>query len=52
MLIGGRAVQGVGAGGIYVLLDIICCDLVPLRERGKYRVLPFALAGAQQNLTT
>ncbi|KAI1126146.1 MFS general substrate transporter [Nemania abortiva] len=36
MLIGGRAVQGVGAGGLYVLLDIVCCDIVPLRERGKY----------------
>ncbi|KAI1112818.1 major facilitator superfamily domain-containing protein [Nemania sp. NC0429] len=36
MLIGGRTVQGVGAGGLYVLLDIVCCDLVPLRERGKY----------------
>ena len=36
MLIGGRTVQGLGTGGIYVLLDVICCDLVPLRERGKY----------------
>jgi hypothetical protein len=36
MLIAGRTVQGVGAGGVYVLLDIVCCDLVPLRERGKY----------------
>jgi MFS family permease len=36
MLIAGRAVQGVGAGGVYVLLDIVCCDLVPLRQRGKY----------------
>lgn len=34
--IAGRAVQGVGAGGIYVLIDIVCCDLVPLRDRGKY----------------
>lgn len=36
MLIAGRSIQGVGAGGMYVLIDIICCDLVPLRERGKY----------------
>ncbi|KAF4631713.1 hypothetical protein G7Y89_g6424 [Cudoniella acicularis] len=36
MLIAGRAVQGIGAGGIYVLIDIVCCDLVPLRTRGKY----------------
>lgn len=36
MLITGRTVQGLGAGGIYVLIEIVCCDLVPLRERGKY----------------
>lgn len=45
MLIGGRTVQGVGAGGIYVLLDIVCADLVPLRERGKYLGLMFSWAG-------
>lgn len=43
MLIGGRAVQGVGAGGINMLVDIIICDLVPLRERGKFVGLLFAL---------
>ncbi|KAI0481795.1 MFS general substrate transporter [Xylaria cf. heliscus] len=36
MLISGRAVQGIGAYGLYVLTDIVCCDLVPLRERGNY----------------
>ena len=36
MLIGGRTVQGIGSGGIFVLLDIITCDLVPVRERGKF----------------
>ena len=36
MLIAGRTVQGLGTGGIYVLTDVVCCDLVPLRERGKY----------------
>ncbi|KAL2263572.1 hypothetical protein VTK26DRAFT_6220 [Humicola hyalothermophila] len=45
MLIAGRTVQGVGAGGLYVLLDIICCDLVPLRERGKYLGIMFSWAG-------
>ncbi|KAH8593608.1 major facilitator superfamily domain-containing protein [Bisporella sp. PMI_857] len=32
----GRTVQGIGAGGIHILIDIVCCDLVALRERGKY----------------
>lgn len=45
MLIAGRTVQGAGAGGIYVLLDIVCCDLVPLRERGKYLGLMFSWSG-------
>ncbi|KAI1405346.1 MFS general substrate transporter [Hypoxylon fuscum] len=45
MLIAGRVVQGVGAGGINVLLDIVCCDLVPLRERGKYLGLMFSWSG-------
>lgn len=45
MLIAGRVVQGVGAGGINVLLDIVCCDLVPLRERGKYLGLMFSGSG-------
>lgn len=45
MLIAGRTVQGVGAGGVYVLLDIVCCDLVPLRERGKYLGLMFSWSG-------
>lgn len=41
MLVAGRTIQGVGAGGIYVLLDIVCCDLVPLSKRGKYLGLMF-----------
>ncbi|TGO61260.1 hypothetical protein BOTNAR_0131g00060 [Botryotinia narcissicola] len=36
MLIAGRTIQGVGAGGCYVLLDVVLCDIVPLRQRGKY----------------
>ncbi|ERS95417.1 hypothetical protein HMPREF1624_08295 [Sporothrix schenckii ATCC 58251] len=35
-LIAGRAVQGMGSGGINMIVDIIVSDLVPLRERGNY----------------
>ena len=45
MLIAGRTIQGIGAAGLYVLTDIICCDLVPLRERGKYVGILGAFAG-------
>ena len=34
--IGGRAIQGVGAGIVVVLGEIIVTDLVPLNERGKW----------------
>ncbi|OTA69320.1 MFS general substrate transporter [Hypoxylon sp. EC38] len=35
-LIAGRAVQGMGGGGINVMIDMIVCDLIPLRERSKF----------------
>ena len=35
-LIAGRAVQGMGSGGINMIVDVIISDLVPLRERGNY----------------
>ncbi|KAF4546140.1 Siderophore transporter, RhtX/FptX family [Lasiodiplodia theobromae] len=41
MLIASRLIQGIGAGGIYGLVNVIVTDLVPLREVGKY----LALAG-------
>ena len=34
MLIAGRTVQGIGGGGCTMLVDLIVCDLVPLRKRG------------------
>ncbi|GAP90881.2 putative major facilitator superfamily protein [Rosellinia necatrix] len=36
MLIGGRTVQGLGAAGINMLIELIVCDLLPLRERGQF----------------
>jgi len=44
MMIAGRTVQGLGAGAIFILVEIIVCDLVPLRERGKY--LGFVLSSS------
>ena len=35
-LIAGRTIQGIGGGGINVMIEIVVCDLCPLRERAKY----------------
>ena len=45
MLIAGRTVQGLGSGGIFVLVDLITCDLVPMRERGQYLGIMLSTAG-------
>ncbi|KAK4228643.1 major facilitator superfamily domain-containing protein [Podospora fimiseda] len=44
-LIAGRLLQGIGAGGILVLTEIIICDILPLRERGKYLGFIVSLVG-------
>lgn len=44
-LIAGRLLQGIGSGGIVVLTEVIICDLLPLRERGKYLGLIVSLVG-------
>lgn len=44
-LIAGRLLQGIGSGGILVLTEIIICDLLPLRERGKYLGMIVSLVG-------
>ncbi|KAG8956433.1 hypothetical protein FRC00_004962 [Tulasnella sp. 408] len=36
MLIAGRAVQGVGGGGIMSISNIVLADMVPLNERGTF----------------
>ncbi|RYP71141.1 hypothetical protein DL769_004752 [Monosporascus sp. CRB-8-3] len=35
LITAGRTIQGIGGGGINTLVDIVICDLVPLRQRGK-----------------
>jgi MFS family permease len=36
MLIAGRAIQGIGSGGVTMANDVIISYLVPLRYRGNY----------------
>ncbi|KAK6215894.1 hypothetical protein LQW54_004074 [Pestalotiopsis sp. IQ-011] len=43
MLLAGRAVQGAGGGGVVLMIEMIVCDLVPLRERGKFMGVIFAV---------
>ncbi|RYP91128.1 hypothetical protein DL770_002751 [Monosporascus sp. CRB-9-2] len=45
MLIAGRAVQGIGSGGIILMNNIIVSDLVPLRQRGYYVAILLAVFG-------
>lgn len=47
VLIAGRGIQGIGSGGINMLVELIVSDLVPLRDRGNYMaiILIIYLAG-------
>ncbi|KAF2819136.1 MFS general substrate transporter [Ophiobolus disseminans] len=45
MFIAGRTIQGVGSAGLFVLSDILICDLVPPRHRGPYLSAVLSTAG-------
>ncbi|HEY9395902.1 MAG TPA: MFS transporter, partial [Nocardioides sp.] len=45
-LIGARAVQGIGAGGLMVTATALIGDIIPLRDRGKYQGALGAVFGA------
>ncbi|PKS05468.1 hypothetical protein jhhlp_008845 [Lomentospora prolificans] len=50
MLIAGRVLQGIGGSGIGVLVEIVICDLVPLRERGSYMAMVFGMVSLGTSL--
>ncbi len=43
MLVAGRAIQGIGSGGVNMIVDVIVSDLVPLRQRGNYIAIVLAV---------
>ena len=45
-LIGSRALQGIGGGGLIVTATAMIADIIPLRERGKYQGAIGAVFGA------
>ncbi|RUS26036.1 major facilitator superfamily domain-containing protein [Jimgerdemannia flammicorona] len=45
MLIVGRAIAGIGGGGIISMLQVIVTDIISLRDRGKYQGINGAVFG-------
>ncbi|KAJ5291222.1 MFS general substrate transporter [Penicillium angulare] len=43
IMIAGRTIQGIGGGGINVMIDMIVSDMLPLRERGNFMGMIFAV---------
>ncbi|KAI1383552.1 putative multidrug resistance protein fnx1 [Hypoxylon trugodes] len=43
VLVVGRAIQGIGCAGLNTMVEMVVCDLVPLRERGKFMGFIFAI---------
>ncbi|KAI0162088.1 MFS general substrate transporter [Xylariaceae sp. FL1272] len=50
MLIAGRAVQGIGGGGIILMIEMIVCDLVSLRDRGCFTSIILGVFGIVSSL--
>lgn len=50
MLIAGRTLQGIGLGGVNILIGIIVCDLVLQRKRGSVMGIIFAAFAAGSSL--
>jgi MFS family permease len=43
MLIAGRAIQGIGSGGLNMMIDVFVSDLVPLRTRGSFMAMVLSI---------
>jgi MFS family permease len=44
MLMAARTIQGIGSAGLYVLSDIIICDIIPPRHRASYLSAALSMA--------
>ncbi|TLS21275.1 uncharacterized protein PpBr36_10611, partial [Pyricularia pennisetigena] len=44
-LLTGRAIQGIGSGGINMIIEVVISDLVPLRQRGYFMSIVLLVYG-------